>query len=114
MANTIALVLFLIGFSGMIIILRRKVPLLMELSERGEKVEVRELVLKAVKRITESERVKAFSPDKTLHKALSKTRILALKTENKTGSWLEQIRARSREKKENLSDDYWKQLKKRK
>ena len=114
MANTIALVLFLIGLSGMIIILRRKVPLLMELSPRGERVEVRELVLKAVKRVAGSERVKAFSPEKTLHKALSKTRILALKTENKTGSWLEQMRARSQEKKENLSDDYWKQLKKRK
>lgn len=113
MANIIALILFAIGLSGMTVILRRKIPLLLEMSPRGEKGEVKELILKAKEKMAESEKVKALSLEKALHKALSKTRILALKTENKTGTWLEQMRARSQEKKENLSDDYWKQLKKR-
>ena len=114
MTDITASILLFIGLFGMTVILRRKISLLLEFSPRGERIHVRALMAKAAEKVAGSERIKALSPEKTLHKALSKTRILALKTENKTGSWLEQIRARSREKKENLSDDYWKQLKKRK
>ncbi len=48
-----------------------------------------------------------------LQKVLSRVRIITLKTEHKTGSWLENLR-RKNHKKASHKDDYWEQLDKAK
>ena len=48
-----------------------------------------------------------------MQKLLSKLRIYSIKAENKSGKWLEELRKKSQEKRQQFSEDYWKQLKKK-
>ncbi len=71
---------------------------------------LREAVSEATGTLSKSEKLESLKPEKLLHKALIKTRILALKTDNKTSAWLENLRERSKEKEGRFKDAYWNKL----
>ena len=115
MSDFIALIIFLLGLGGMAVILWRKMPLLLTVEEPSGKSEesgILDAVAETTKKLRNSDKVKSVDPEKVLHKTLSKTRVLALKTENKTGEWLKQLRKRSDIRKEKFSEPYWNQFKK--
>lgn len=113
MFDIIALVILVIGVIGMVFILYKKVPVLAELNTEGKALVVINLWNKTKDKVKNHKYVKAPHVEIFLHKALSKIRVLILKAENKTGSWLVMLRRKSIEKKQSFKkDDYWKKLKK--
>lgn len=102
--------LLFISLSGIGYILFKKIPALVELPEINlPKLSIVSGVKKVVKKIPGSEK---FDYELYLQKMLSKVRVLTIKTENKTGSWLEGLRKRRNG--QNHNDEYWKELKKAK
>ena len=83
---------------GMAAIIRRKIPLLLELSPE-----------QAIKTKRKKE---VFSNGILLQKILSKVRVLILKSDNKTNEWLKRLRQKSQENKTKFSDSYWDKLRK--
>lgn len=109
MIELFAIVILVIGLIGMGVIIVRKIPVLAELSAQ----EIGPSSLRNLKKkIRDGRTFKSFSKEILLQKMLSKIRILTLKTENKTGTWLEKLRQKSGKKKSNFSDDYWKKIRK--
>lgn len=110
MAELVAIIILIVGLLGMGIIIYRKVPLLLEPLEiapiqfnwKEQLVKIKNLPL-----------LKDFSFEILLQKILSKIRILTLKTDSKTSSWLQRLRERSKKKKleEEEGDDYWEKIK---
>ena len=102
MLEIISLLIFIISLTGLIIIIRRKVPVLAELNPQ----EPRSGFLSRFKNKNPA------SKELFLHKILSKVRILTLKTDNKTTEWMKKLREKSQENNEKFSDNYWDKLKK--
>ena len=71
---------------------------------------LREAISSATDTLAKSERLEPLKPEKLLHKVLSKTRVLALKTDSKTSAWLENLRERSQQKEGRFKDAYWSKL----
>ena len=102
MLKIISLVIFIVSLIGMVIIIRRKVPVLLQLSPQ----EVKTGIFSRLK-------IKApTSKELFLHKILSRVRILMLKTDNKTTEWMKKLREKSQENNEKFSDSYWDKLRK--
>ncbi|MEA3292971.1 MAG: hypothetical protein U9P88_00625 [Patescibacteria group bacterium] len=105
-----AITLFFSAFSllGVVIILTKKAPYLIELPKIVEEYPRNESF--------SDEKIKrvfgfiSFSSDVFLQKILSKIKVLALKIENKTQAELEKSRKKLRVK--NIDSDYWKNIKK--
>lgn len=96
------------SFIGIGTIFFRKIPLLVKLPEVES---VREsLVSKVRKGVAKLPGAKKFDYELYLQKMLSKVRVLTLKTENKTGNWLERLRQR----RNGHNNEYWEELKKAK
>lgn len=112
MSSLITLVIFLGSLAGIVAILYRKIPLLLALSSK-EDIGINEFVKKGAQNVAAPEKLKPTVTEKVLQKALSKTRMLALKTENQTGKWLEKLRVRSQERKSKFVESYWEQFKKK-
>ena len=115
MSDLIAFIIFLVSLGGAAVILWRKMPLLLtvkEMSGKNEGSGILDVVSESTKKLRNSNKVKSLVPEKVLQKTLLKTRVLALKTENKTSEWLEQLRKRSDIHKEKFSQPYWDQFKK--
>jgi hypothetical protein len=115
MLEQFAAIIFFIGFIGMFVIIFRKIPILAELPTQARQKDssVREEKLKILRTIKEKTGIKLFSSEILLQKMLSKIRILTLKTDNKTSAWLTKLRQKSIKKKNNFSDNYWQNLKKK-
>lgn len=56
--------------------------------------------------------LKGFSYELFLQKILTKIRILSLKTESKTFTWLQKLRESAQKKKIRENDNYWEEIKK--
>lgn len=108
-SELVAVIILFGSFLGMGAIILRKIPVLVELPEITPKKEEK-LFEKAKKKIKEFNPLKSFSYEIFLQKLLSRIRILTLKTDNKTSSWLQRLREKSQKKK--LSDNYWEEIKK--
>lgn len=107
---TASLVLSLIGLG---VILFRKVPALVKLPvSAGDPQEA--LVSKIKERVKNIPVLKDISYELYLQKILSKFRVLSMKTENKTGGWLEKLRQRKNHENGTNHDKYWQELKKAK
>ena len=113
MNQIILLLIFLASLAGVIFIVYRRIPSLLELSAEGEEVQFRKIVVSSARNLVNSRRVRALASEKILQKALSKTRLMAMKTENQTGEWLEKLRQRPEERKAKFTDSYWDQFKKK-
>lgn len=109
MVVLIATIILGISFLGMIWILFGKIPVLLSLPVREPK---ESLFLKQFQKIKKINPFKNFSYEVFLQKVLSKIRILSLRAENKTSSWLQKLREKHQEKKEKENDNYWEELKK--
>ena len=106
----IILVLSLIGLGE---ILFRRIPDLVKLPELASDSQ-KTLVSKIKERAKNIPGLKDFSYELYLQKILSKFRVLSMKTENKTGGWLERLRQKKNHKNGNNHDKYWQELKKAK
>ena len=110
MLNLIVIIIFFVGLLGMAIILLRKIPTLCQLGE----CQPLGLFTRIKHRIVNHDRVRSFSFEVFLQKILSKIRILTLKTENKMGHCLSELRIKSIENKNGFSQEYWEKMKKKK
>ncbi len=112
MIDIIALIIFLTSLSGIGVIVFRKIPLLTELpvSDSANRFNWRTLSGK-ISKVKTLNPFKGLSSGIILQKILSKIRILSLKTENKTSTWLKQIRTKAKMRK-NLDANYWEEIKK--
>lgn len=127
MIEIIATIILLCSLLGIGVIIWRKIPLLLELPEdlpeQGEPFSLR------LKQKTEElSPLKNFSYEIFLQRFISKIRILSLKTDKQTFSWLQKLRKRSQKKtfssrpvdwsrqetrKNKLDgDNYWEEIKK--
>ncbi|MCP6726730.1 MAG: hypothetical protein KJI69_01680 [Patescibacteria group bacterium] len=97
-----------VSFIGILGIVLPKLSRLRELPK--DDWGLREVISDATDTLANSEKLQPLKPEKLLQKALSKTRVLALKTDNKTSAWLENLRERSKEKEGRFKDAYWSQL----
>jgi len=105
-----ATIIFSISFLGLAAIILKKLPILAELPVK----EIEEdKILKKIRKKVIGKKIKFTSGNIVLQKALSKIRILTLKTDKKTSLWLSKLRQKSIEKKESFSEDYWQKLKKK-
>ena len=115
MSDLIAFIIFLVSLGGAAVILWRKMPLLLTVKATNGKnggVGILDAVSESTRKMRNSSKITSVVSEKVLHKTLSKTRIFALKTENKTSEWLKQLRKRSEVHKEKFSEPYWEQFKK--
>jgi hypothetical protein len=109
MAELIALIVLICSLIGIGIILFRKIPLLLELPETIPSSFNWQNLFFKIKNLNP---FKGISIEILLQKILSKIRILTLKTDNKTSSWLQKLREKSQKKKIQENDNYWQELKK--
>jgi len=104
------------SFIGMGVILIRKIPALKELSNSHPSATLAPPLINWYKWLGEKIRIPRYftmpAAEIFLQRILSKIRILTLKLENKTGSWLQKLREKSQKKKFKENDNYWKEIKK--
>ena len=113
----IASLTLIVSSIGLLYILGKKIPVLTTYPAQEEGNSPKEDVKKFLVGVRDSKTMRQVtSPDMLVQNVLSKTRIAALKTENKTGQILENLRKKSQEKNgdSKFSEDYWKKLKKKK
>jgi len=112
MIESVALIILAGSLIGMLVILLRKIPLLLELPETMPSHFSWKETFSRIK-IKNSFPLKNFPLEIFLQKVLSRVRIITLKTDNKTSSWLQRLRERSAKKKFSENDNYWKEVRKR-
>ncbi|MDO8551620.1 MAG: hypothetical protein Q7S03_02975 [bacterium] len=100
----------LISLGGISVILFRKIPILVNLLEKNTSGQ--SFISKIKRGITKFPGAGKIDYDLYLQKMLSHFRVLTLKTESKTGSWLEKLRQKRNG--HNGADEYWEELKKTK
>jgi len=107
MIEIILFIVFVISLVGMGVILYRKIPMLITLPEDKTKIKFKwpSISLPFFGKL---------NYELYLQKILSKVRVLTLKTENKTSSWLEKLRQKNNQKNNHQPDNYWEELKKSK
>ena len=107
MGQLVTILILLASLGGIIFILYRKIPLLVQLPLK--EVKVSDMVKEGIQKVIGQRRIR---PEKILDAALSKTRSLAFKAESQTGEWLEKLRKKSEQRKEEFKESYWDQLRK--
>jgi hypothetical protein len=103
--NAVAFVVFLGSSLGLGGIVLRKLPVISTLPEEKAKEKVPGLSLH--ERISGINPWKKFSGSMFLEKTLKKIRILSLKTDHKTFSWLQKIKENNQKKKIEEDEGYW-------
>lgn len=91
----------------------KKLPVLAGLSPVAERgFNLRPVLSKIWEKVKTLPFLKNFSFEMFLQKVLSKIRVLTMKTEHKTFTWLSQLRKRAQKNHEKKDDNYWEELKK--
>jgi len=127
MIEVIATIVLICSLLGVGMIVRRKIPLLLELPENLQK-EDESFNSRLKQKTKELSPFKNFSYEIYLQKFISKIRILSLKTDKQTFNWLQKLRENSKKKtlpsrpvdwqnqetrKNKLDEDnYWEEIKK--
>ncbi len=106
MGQFINLLITLGSLGGIAFILYRKIPLLLNLPP--DPPAAREGAKQSV-----VSRLAGQVQEKILDTTLSKARALASKTETQTSEWLDRLRKKSEQKKEEFQESYWEQLRKK-
>lgn len=109
MGQLINLLIVLGSLGGIVFILYRKIPVLIELPSEGLKMGG--VMRQGVRKVVSSQKVRR---EKMLDSTLSKARSLASKTETHTSEWLERLREKSKGHKEEFTESYWERLRKKK
>ena len=110
MLNFIVKIILICSFLGIVVILFRKIPLLVQLPKTEMVSEP--FLLKLKNKIKLQEIIKNIPLENFLQKLLSKFRVFTLKTDSKTANWLRRLRERSLKKKNLEKDNYWQEVKK--
>ncbi|OIO46831.1 MAG: hypothetical protein AUJ31_00940 [Parcubacteria group bacterium CG1_02_39_15] len=112
----ITLLVLIVSALGMLAVIFRKIPALVKLPDVGQSVALKPLVeswyKNSIDGIKNMPGLRSFSTETFLRKTLSKIRILSLKTDNKTSTWLQKLKEKSQKDKMKESDNYWEELKK--
>ena len=109
MVQLVSLIVFITSFVILAAIIFRKIPALVQFPETAaSQVDWRGVFSK----IKNPKIFKNFSFEVLLQKILSRVRVLTLKTDNKTSSWLQRLREKSRKKKFSEDDNYWEKVRK--
>ena len=108
MVELIVTIILFIGFIGMGVILFRRIPVLAELSL--PEIKKPGVLEKLREKIKNNGTLKPISGELLLQRILSKIRILTLRTDKKTNTWLKKLQQRSLKKKSKFSNDYWKKI----
>ena len=111
MLELVLLIFFLSSLAGLAVLVLKKIPSLANLPASAPREPLLVRLKNKVKNLPGSE---TFNYELYLQKILSRIRILTLKTEQKTGHWLEQLRQKSSQRQISRKDDYWEELKKEK
>ena len=106
----IALVTLLISFTGLSIMVSRKIPQLKELPEPDNIFINGEFKKRLKEKAREVVRENGSSLEIVLQKVLSKVRIISLKIDKKVSDWIVHLRSRSLERTKEL-DSYWNEIK---
>jgi len=106
----IALVTLLISFTGLSIMVTRKIPQLKELPEPDNIFINGEFKKRLKEKAREVVRENGSSLEIVLQKVLSKVRIISLKIDKKVSDWIVHLRSRSLERTKEL-DSYWNEIK---
>lgn len=109
MNQLIAALVMLASLGGIVFLLWRKIPRLLELPERA-----RTAGSETGKDVGGVVRLQPAKPRKLLVATLTKTRSLASKTEVQASKLLEKLRAQSEARKEEFKESYWDRLRKKK
>ncbi|MBI2626464.1 MAG: hypothetical protein HYW69_02640 [Candidatus Nealsonbacteria bacterium] len=104
----IFIAVLLISLGGISAILFRKIPILVGLREKN--ISGQSLISKIKRGIKKLPGAGKIDYDLYLQKMLSRIRVLTMKTESKTGNWLERLRQKRNG--HNGADEYWEELKK--
>jgi len=113
MVGLISIVILFLSLIGMAVILLRKMPDLCKLPEKN--IAFGNNLTNGFKNgVKKLPGVKNFSYELYLQKLLSRIRIITLKTESKTGNWLERLRQKNCQKNQVNHNGYWDALKKAK
>jgi len=103
MIELIFLFIFIISFGGILFILARKIPTLIELPENGSHgLSKGKYIIKAEDKIKDI--CSFFSMQKIMHKFLSWVKIMTLKIETKIDSHLHRIRKKVQSTAKNLKE----------
>jgi len=109
MVILVSLIIFAVSSVVLAIIVFRKIPSLVQLPETvPSQIDWQDFLSK----IRTLKIFKDFSFEILLQKILSKVRVLTLRTDNKTSTWLQRLREKSQKKKFAEDDDYWKKVRK--
>lgn len=112
MIELIFLIILVGSFSGMAFIFLKKLPLLVQLPQTS--ISRGSLALKVKQGIKKLPGSDKFDYELYLQKLLSKIRVLTLKAESTTDSWLAKLRQKAIKKNGHSNDAYWEELKKTK
>jgi hypothetical protein len=104
-----ALIILLLSLAGILVMVFRKIPQLLELPEAGPFIFGWRNISKRAK---ELKLFRGFSFEMLLQRILSKVRVLTLRTEHTTSNLLQKMREDSQRKKFEENDNYWKEIKK--
>ncbi len=105
MYELIAIIILISSISGILIILLRRIPVLVELPNVIERPQKESPISRLEKKL------KTFVPEeKILQKILSRFRILVLKVEKKTDNLLQRLRKKSQQN-QKVNDKDWQNLK---
>ena len=109
MVILVSLIIFAVSSVVLAIIVFRKITSLVQLPETvPSQIDWQDFLSK----IRTLKIFKDFSFEILLQKILSKVRVLILRTDNKTSTWLQRLREKSQKKKFAEDDDYWKKVRK--
>lgn len=112
MIRLIFLIILVGSFSGMVFIFLKKLPLLVELPQTS--ISKGSLALKVKQGIKKLPGSNKLNYELYLQKLLSKVRVLTMKAEGTTESWLAKLRQKAIKKNGHNNDAYWEELKKTK
>jgi hypothetical protein len=107
--------IMVLSLGGLVFLAAKKIPALLAFPVKDKRETMREMSLRVKEEMGKSKALKhVTSPDLLLQKALSKGRVATLKTEQKMGLWLEDLRKKSQVKQtKQFGDSYWNKLKKK-
>jgi len=112
MIEPISLIVLVLSLTGLMVMALKKMPVLVQLPETmafQPLIDWQAVISRARGKI--SLKKISLSLENFLHKLLSKIRVLTLKTESKTSSWLQKLRERAKMRNRfDENDNYWKNI----
>ncbi|HEX9722499.1 MAG TPA: hypothetical protein VGA53_04525 [Candidatus Paceibacterota bacterium] len=111
MSLTIHFLIVVASLAGIVFIVWRKIPLLKELPEEGV-ASMQDALAQETKKVVSSQKEKLLRSEQ-FAKTLSRAKTLASATEKRTAELMGKLQKKQEERKEEFTESYWDQLRKR-